>query len=70
MGFNLSNKIQNLNDAMFPGPNKANANLISAFGGESLGFARGALEGPASGQFYTTSSKASADTVAMGNNLL
>mgnify|MGYP003635174116 FL=1 len=66
MGFKLSDKIQNLNDAMFPGPNKANANLISAFGGESLGFARGALEGPASGQFYTTSSKASADTVAMG----
>ena len=28
MGFKLSDKIQNLNDAMFPAPNKANGNLI------------------------------------------
>ena len=65
MGFKLSDKIQNLNDAMFPSPNKANGNMLSAFGGESLGFARGTTEN-ASAQFYTTSDKASADTVAMG----
>tara|TARA_R110000751_G_scaffold70404_3_gene142846 strand:+ start:743 stop:2536 length:1794 start_codon:yes stop_codon:yes gene_type:complete len=65
MGFKLSDKIQNLNDAMFPAPNKANGNMISAFGGESLGFARGVTE-QKSGQFYTTSDAASADTVAMG----
>jgi hypothetical protein len=65
MGFKLSDKIQNLNDAMFPGPNKANGNMLSAFGGESLGFARGATDN-ASAQFYTTSEAASADTVAMG----
>jgi hypothetical protein len=65
MGFKLSDKIANLNDAMFPGPNKANGNMIAAFGGESIGFARGATEGY-SGQFYTTSSIASADTIPMG----
>ena len=65
MGFKFSDKIQNLNDAMFPSPNKANGNLISAFGGESIGFARGTTDN-SSAQFYTTSEAASADTVAMG----
>lgn len=65
MAFNLSDKIESLNDAMFPSPNTSNANILSAFGGESVGFAAGAAEAY-SKQFYTTSQPASADTVSKG----
>lgn len=64
MGFNLSDKVQNLNDAMYPSPNTANSNLLSAFGGESRGI-RKEYE-LATNQFYTTGAQASADTVAKG----
>tara|TARA_R110000796_G_scaffold93919_3_gene198568 strand:- start:3540 stop:5333 length:1794 start_codon:yes stop_codon:yes gene_type:complete len=65
MAFKFSNKIQNLNDAMFPSPNKGNANLMSAFGGESVGFSRETMD-LKSAQFYTTSELPSADTVPKG----
>jgi len=65
MAFKFSNKIQNLNDAMFPSPNKGNANLMSSFGGESIGFSRETMD-LKSAQFYTTSDLPSADTVAKG----
>ena len=41
MAFNLSDKIDSLNSAMFPQENTANGSLLSAFGGESTGFAKG-----------------------------
>jgi hypothetical protein len=65
MGFKLSDKIENLNDAMFPNPNKDNANMLSAFGGQSNGFAKGTTE-QASQQFYTTGEVAAADTIPWG----
>jgi|TARA_R110000772_G_scaffold267784_1_gene392619 hypothetical protein len=65
MAFNLSESIGNTNDAMFPSPNKNNANLPSAFGGESNNFAKGVTEGAAQ-NFYTQSTEPSADTVAKG----
>ena len=65
MGFNLSEATGNLNDAMFPGPNKNNANLQSAFGGESKDFAKGVADS-ASQSFYSQLTQPSADTVAKG----
>tara|TARA_R110000803_G_scaffold59157_3_gene117565 strand:+ start:2725 stop:4509 length:1785 start_codon:yes stop_codon:yes gene_type:complete len=65
MGFNLSDKVQNLNDAMFPGPNTANSNLLAAFGGESAGMSRDVTE-KAAAQFYTRSAKPNPLTVAKG----
>ena len=65
MGFNLSDSIQNLNDAMFPGPNKATNSMISSFGGQSNGFAKGMTD-KTSDLFYVERAKASAGTVAMG----
>ena len=65
MGFNMSDIVKDLNDASFPSPNKNNANLPSAFGGETAGFAKGVVDN-GSRQFYTTSEKASADTVPLG----
>ena len=45
MGFNLSDKIQSLNDAMTPDMEaKTNSNRVSAFGGEASGFAKGVAE--------------------------
>ena len=41
MAFNLSDKITDLNSAMFPQENTANSDMLSAFGGESTGFAKG-----------------------------
>ena len=45
MGFKLSDKIQDLNDAMSPDmEGKRNSNRVSAFGGEATGFAKGVAE--------------------------
>mgnify|MGYP003633053644 CR=1 FL=1 len=51
MAFNLSSKIDSLNSAMFPQENTANDSLLSVFGGESTGFAKGVADEYAQ-QFY------------------
>ena len=65
MGFKLSDAIGNLNDAMYPSPDKANANVLSVFGGEGAGFAKGVAE-LYSKNFYTNSALPDAGTVAKG----
>ena len=65
MAFNFSNAISDLNDAMYPQENTANANLIGPFGGQATGFAKG-ISDLYSKNFYVNSSIASADTVAKG----
>ena len=65
MGFKLSNAISDLNSAMYPSPDKNTANLVSPFGGEAAGFAKGVSE-LYSKNFYTSSAKPDAATVAKG----
>ena len=65
MGFNLSEKIGSLNDAMYPGPNKLNNDRLGPFGGESTGFAKGVSD-LYSKNFYTNSAVADSLTVAKG----
>jgi len=50
---------------MFPSPNKNNPNLIGAFGGENVGFAKGVAEMYSNG-FYQVGAKPDAFTVAKG----
>ena len=65
MGFNFSNAISSLNDAMAPAPNKATPSLLGAFGGESTGFAKGVSELYSQG-FYQNGALPDAFTVAKG----
>jgi len=65
MGFNLENKIDKLNSAMYPGPNKLNSDRLGAFGGQSTGFAKGVSD-LYSKNFYTNAAVADALTVAKG----
>ena len=65
MGFNFSNAISNLNDALPPSPSKANSNLVGPFGGEATGFAKGVAD-LYSKNFYTQTAKPDAATVADG----
>ncbi len=58
----FSDRIRDLNDAMFPTIDKNNPNVIGAFGGESVGFARGVAEQYSSG-FYQNTAPADAFTV-------
>ena len=66
MAFNLKDKISDLNDAMYPQPNKNDAGLLGVFGGQSVGFAKGVDE-IYSKTFYQTRTKADSATVAKGN---
>jgi hypothetical protein len=59
---NFSDKIQDLNDAMPQAPNKNNANVLGAFGGQSQNFARGVAEQYAE-QFYVEGAEPDAFTV-------
>ena len=52
MAFDFSNSVENINDAMYPNPFKANPNLVGPFGGEAIGFAKGVGE-LYSRNFYT-----------------
>jgi hypothetical protein len=61
----FSDKISDLNDAMFPSPDKNTPSLIGAFGGEASGFARGVSELYSNG-FYQVGAKPDAFTVAKG----
>jgi hypothetical protein len=63
MSWKLGSKIQSVNDALFPGPNKNNNELLAAFGGQSFGFAKSVAD-QYSKSFYSETSQASADTVA------
>jgi|TARA_R110001592_G_scaffold59120_3_gene179247 hypothetical protein len=65
MAFINDNTITDINSALFPGPAKNNALLNSAFGGESVGFAKG-VDANYSGQFYTNSAEPSAESVPAG----
>ena len=61
----FSDKISDLNDAMFPSPDKNTPSLIGAFGGESFGFAKDVAAGYSAG-FYQESAQADAVTVPTG----
>jgi hypothetical protein len=65
MAFNFSNKIESLNDAMYPQPSKANSKLVGPFGGEAVGFAKGVAD-LYSKNFYTNTALPDAATVANG----
>ena len=65
MAFKFSNAVSDLNDAMYPQENTANANLVGPFGGQATGFAKGVSD-LYSKNFYVNSAIASADTVAKG----
>ena len=66
MAFNLKDKISDLNDAMYPQPNKTDNGVLGVFGGQSVGFAKGVDE-LYSKTFYQSRSKADSATVAKGN---
>ncbi len=61
----FSNVISDLNSAMFPAPNKNNASLLGAFGGENVGFAKGVSEMYSNG-FYQSGAAPDAFTVPTG----
>ena len=65
MAFNLSNKIESLNDAMYPQENTANTNLVGPFGGQASGFAKGVAD-LYSQNFYVNTALPDAGTVANG----
>ena len=67
MGFNLSDKIQSLNDAMTPDMEaKTNSNRVSAFGGEASGFAKGVAELYSKNFYGGSGTAADAATVSAG----
>ena len=65
MSWKLGTAVQSVNDALFPGPNKNNNEILAAFGGQSTGFASD-LANDYAKYFYTQGTEASADTVAKG----
>ena len=65
MSWKLGTAVQSVNDALFPGPNKNNNEILAAFGGQSTGFASD-LANDYAKYFYTQGTEASADTVASG----
>lgn len=67
MPINLSDRISNLNDALYPSPNKNNSERIGAFGGESTGFAHG-VETLFAKSFYQERTQADAFGVPKGMN--
>ena len=60
-------KIRDLNDSIFPGPNKNNDQILGVFGGESVGFARSLADTVAT-SFYSAdnAAEASGDTIPKG----
>jgi len=62
---NFSDKVQSLNDALFPGPDKNSPSRLGVFGGQSSGFAAGVAE-TYSNSFYQQGAKPDAYTVASG----
>ena len=62
MSWKLGTAVQSVNDALFPGPNKNNNEILAAFGGQSTGFASD-LANDYAKYFYTQGTEASADTV-------
>jgi hypothetical protein len=65
MSWKLGTAVQSVNDALFPGPNKNNNEILASFGGQSTGFASD-LANDYAKYFYTNGTEASADTVAKG----
>jgi hypothetical protein len=65
MSWKLGTAVQSVNDALFPGPNKNNNEILAAFGGQSTGFASD-LANDYAKYFYTRGTEASANTVAKG----
>ena len=68
MGFNFSNAISNLNDALPPSPSKANSNLVGPFGGEATGFAKGVAD-LYSKNFYTQTAKPDVESAISEENI-
>jgi len=69
MAFNLKDTINDLNDAMAPFPSSNSGDRLSAFGGESAGFAHGFAEEYAKA-FYAEKTDPDAYTVAKGQGAI
>ena len=66
MAFNFDDAVGNINDAMFPNPNKNTPNLVGPFGGQATGFAKGVGELFSRGFYSGEGTQPDATTVPNG----